>query len=210
MLSLAYRYRAQDRVPAQRGLGSASSWILFLAFLLGPGTAALHAQSYLQNIGVPNLTTAIPVENGSISVTNGCLHVEIPMGLYPQRGGRQTPVTLVYDSSIWTPKNPWSPTNFYDIDTYWNGWGGWRVNSPRQTGWWDANDEWYDGWCAAIEDSKYIHYDDWYYIEVNGTRHDFPDVDLVTLNDIENCTGTIVSSDEGYASDGSGVLHEGR
>ncbi len=60
------------------------------------------AQSYINDIGAPTYATTIPVDNGFINLSNGNLHLEIPLSAPTQRGGiLSVAQTLVYDSRIW-------------------------------------------------------------------------------------------------------------
>src|ERR1700756_2096883 len=79
--------------------------LLTLVWLLDPLAARLEAQTYLQNVGVPAFATNIPVENGFVNAANGNLHLEIPLGTFPQRGGSVSRVVLMYDSAIWLSTN---------------------------------------------------------------------------------------------------------
>lgn len=87
------------------------------------------AQNYLNAIGQTTYTAPEPADSGFVETANGNLHLEIPLGTFPQRGTGQ-PVTLrmVYDSNIWF-LNPnyggpvWQPTNVPGTGTG----GGWRL-----------------------------------------------------------------------------------
>jgi len=60
-------------------------------------------QSFLDEPGIPAFTTAFPIEHGFINLSNGNLHLEIPIASYPQRGDlKALHARLVYDSRIWT------------------------------------------------------------------------------------------------------------
>src|SRR6266849_4538982 len=65
----------------------------------------IAAQSnYLTEIGPPPTHITIPVELGFIDLTNGNLHLEIPLGQpFSQRGKLTYEAKLVYDSRIWVP-----------------------------------------------------------------------------------------------------------
>jgi len=63
---------------------------------------ALHAQNYLTSTGVPGFATPYPAEMGTVDASSGNLHLEIPLGSFPQRGGTGSLVPkLLYDSHIW-------------------------------------------------------------------------------------------------------------
>ena len=69
---------------------------------------------------MPPFTTALPVEQGFLDAANGDLHIQVPFGTFPERGGRPFIAGLAYDSRIWTSSiGTWQPTN---AGTQ----GGWR------------------------------------------------------------------------------------
>ncbi len=119
-----------DKLRAQR---YRRIFLVALAWLLGPSVALVRGQTYLQSVGSPTFSTNLPIENGYIDASNGRLHLEVPMGSYPQRGGRQYTVGLVYDSAIWTHAGTtsWQPTNVSAAGCYpgspTNSWSGWRL-----------------------------------------------------------------------------------
>src|SRR6267154_2593611 len=101
------------------------------------GGLSLDAQNYLTQAGQPAFSTLFPVENGFINISNGGLHLEIPMGAYPQRGGRPFKTNFTYDSEIWQPvfvgtaatgSFVWQPTNIPV------SFGGWRFNTSADVG----------------------------------------------------------------------------
>ena len=63
--------------------------------------AILNAQNYLTGVGGGS-TASYPAEMGMVDATTGNLHLEIPLGSFPQRGGSSLVPKLVYDSHIWT------------------------------------------------------------------------------------------------------------
>jgi RHS repeat-associated protein len=192
--------------------------LVILAFLLGPGVACLRAQTYLQSAGVPAFTTRLPVENGFINAANGNLHLEIPLGSFPQRGGRQETLALVYDSNIWWQDaffypGGWQPNNDDDPfnSTCPNNFGsgcsgnapgaGWRLEATMHSGFYDFGI--YDtGWCSAEDDYATQHNGPWVYEEPNGTLHSF---DITTEEALYpgECGSSALTA-TGYATDGSG------
>src|ERR1051326_7940086 len=75
--------------------------ILFLVAL--PAVAQFAPNGYSDEPGIPASTTAFNVENGFINLSDGNLHLEIPIGSYPQRGSMKSLRSrLVYDSRFWT------------------------------------------------------------------------------------------------------------
>ncbi len=88
--------------------------IIALLCILAPCIAT--AQDNVLQAGSPTFTTAWPVTLGFIDVSNGNLHLEIPLGTFPQRAGRTFTARLAYDSRIWQPvfngtTTVWQPTN---------------------------------------------------------------------------------------------------
>jgi RHS repeat-associated protein len=74
--------------------------LLCIIFLL---PLVLHAQNYLTMTGITGSSAPYPAEMGTVDAANGDLHLEIPLGSFPQRGGAAPLVPkLVYDSHIWT------------------------------------------------------------------------------------------------------------
>jgi len=93
--------------------------IHFLALALVAG-APVAAQNYLYGTGNPVWGINIPIENGFINVANGNVHMEIPIGSQPQRGGLPLTETLVYDSRIWQIVDTGSSVSFQPVST--DGW----------------------------------------------------------------------------------------
>ena len=178
--------------------------LVAVAWILGTSAVPVRAQSYLQSIGVPPFSTQLPVQNGYINLANGDLHLEIPLGSFPQRGGRTETVALVYDSNIWwvggSWSDPWQPTNVNNdggISGFGNAYAspnGWRVVSSAHGGYVDAG-ETEDG----VVDYQ-VDYSPWIYVEPNGTVHAF---DVYTTYNAWYDTQT---SSSGYANDGSGYF----
>ena len=46
-----------------------------------------RAQSYLTQVGRPTFGSPVPVELGYYDTSTGDLHLQIPLGSWPQRGG---------------------------------------------------------------------------------------------------------------------------
>lgn len=110
-------------------------WNLFplliaLAWQFGLGSAPARAQTEdsLESIGVQPFTALLPVPSGYINLANSDLHLEIPLGSFPQRAGPPVKFVLKYDSSIWIQDY-----------TYIVGWfarnnGGWRLYNSADSG----------------------------------------------------------------------------
>lgn len=106
-------------------LRSKNPWLLFfaaIAWLFGPTVVRVHAQlNYLTVIGKSSPDAILPVENGYVDAATGNLHLEVPLGSFPQRGLPTLTAKLIYDSRIWQIVNGvWQPTNVA------NSQGGWR------------------------------------------------------------------------------------
>lgn len=83
-------------------------WMFFTVLSL-----ASHAQNYLTATGAPTYSAPEPVEYGFVETANGNLHLEIPLGSFPQRGGTEPYVLrLVYDSHIWQVEGTQWTTRF--------------------------------------------------------------------------------------------------
>jgi len=95
----------------------------------------LIGQSTLTSVGKPTGSAIFPIEHGFVDLSNGNVHLEIPIEGYKQRGDVSVQAAWIYDSNIWSFSiNPttgkpttWEPYNvldFYAHDSY----GGWRFN----------------------------------------------------------------------------------
>ncbi|PYV68508.1 MAG: hypothetical protein DMG96_36250 [Acidobacteria bacterium] len=99
--------------------------VLTLLFASIIRTATAQAPDPLEDVGIRPLTVRLPIENGFINAANGDVHLEFPLGSFPQRGGVFT-VKLVYDSAIWSQMNCclwWPPGN-----------AGWRLITSADWG----------------------------------------------------------------------------
>jgi len=143
--------------------------IVAFVWLLGPASRG-WAQTYLQNVGVPTFATNIPVENGSVNAANGNLHLEIPLGSFPQRGGSTLRVALMYDSAIWLPGTPipgsWSWNNIYQ-GPRWSGFTGWRLVTSEDPGY-ITSGQTETGYCSKEDDYVYIQYHPWIWAAADG------------------------------------------
>src|ERR1700730_3914443 len=93
-----------------------SIFVLLGWFLCQSSVVRGQAVDYLQNVGIPAFSALSPVENGYINPANGSLHLEIPLGSFPQRGGGQVKIAFAYDSGIWSQTGgswvPWGNTPY--------------------------------------------------------------------------------------------------
>lgn len=103
--------------------------ILTIVALVVFGFAMSANAQYTTSAGTPTFTTALPVEMGFTNVSNGNLHLEIPLASFPQRGSLTYNARLVYDSLIWKMVGTaWQPTNVP------NSMGGWRLVTGGEPG----------------------------------------------------------------------------
>ncbi len=158
-------HRKEHRVM-RAFLASRAAWsrlsLMFLTLLL-LGTCPGRAQNYLTSSGTPNFAAPEPVELGFTDASNGVLHLEIPLGSFPQRGSN-LPLTfkLIYDSAIWQTYGgggsaDWAPGGgIGGFGTY-----GW-VQSPMGMGYVGES---YDGYGCYVN---------WEWTDLVGTQHFFP------------------------------------
>jgi hypothetical protein len=94
----------------------------------------MRAQTYATATGKPASTAVYPVEMGSIDAGSGNLHLEIPLGSFPQRGLGASDIKFTYDSHIWTSatdevSTAWTPSNTPTFALS----GGWNFSIPGIT-----------------------------------------------------------------------------
>ena len=185
------------------GLRHCIHLLLVVTMLLAASTPTLRAQTYLQGIGVPTFTTQIPVENGFVNAANGNLHLEIPLGSFPQRGGGTDKVSLMYDSAIWMTSSGtvWSPTN---VSSYAgnNVFGGWRLVTSGDPGLISSGWTYY-GNCDQNLYYMWKSYSPWIWTGPDGTVHSFAAATVAPATPTI-CPGTGTPTASAYASDGTG------
>ncbi len=154
------------------------------------------AAQYLDQTGSPTFTTAEPVELGFINLSNGNLHLELPLTSTPQRGSLGFSARLVYDSRIWKRVGTsWQPTNVA------NSQGGWRFVTSADTG--------TAAYTVVIMDcgtgdpiQTFTLYTGFSWTAPDGTKRTFLNVE--TKRDIKNCAGGSITSSDALADDSSG------
>jgi hypothetical protein len=114
---------------------------------------------FAQSTGMPRFAAPEPVELGFVDAATGNLHLSIPLGSYPQRGGNQQSIDLEYDSSFWAPHVSggtvtWNPQNGPG-----QGLGGWYLSHLA------------DQQAATLQTSGC--WQDWTWHDRNGTAHTF-------------------------------------
>ncbi len=143
---------------------------LIASFALIATSAARGQDDYLTRVGVPPFTTAMPVEHGFINLATGDLHIEIPLGSFPQRGGQSYEAKIVYDSSIWTPSSgAWGPNN---VAEGYSGRGGWRLVTSGNSGY-VAYDDRPAGSCNIDNQTTNNTFNHFSWTEADGTVHNF-------------------------------------
>jgi RHS repeat-associated protein len=147
--------------------------LVFIGSLLGPITTSVEGQqSYVEAIGIPAFSMRVPVENGFIDASTGRLHLEVPLGSFPQRGARGLKVALMYDSSIWTTNGgstSWQPSNVSDsAGTSHAAYGGWRVVTSADAGSIEFSDT-----SGGTLQCPTEQYSDFAWKEPDGTVHTF-------------------------------------
>jgi hypothetical protein len=75
--------------------------VIMVSLVMATAAASWAQSNYLEKLGPPQAGAIVPVELGTINLTNGNLHLEIPLGSFPQRGGDGFTAKLAYDSRIW-------------------------------------------------------------------------------------------------------------
>jgi RHS repeat-associated protein len=61
-----------------------------------------YAQDFVPGTGTPTFGQPEPVEMGTVDAASGNLHLEIPLGSFPQRAGKVLDLKIAYDSSVWS------------------------------------------------------------------------------------------------------------
>ncbi|WP_348260991.1 RHS repeat-associated core domain-containing protein [Telmatobacter sp. DSM 110680] len=157
------------------------------------------AQGYLTAIGNYNFSQHVPVELGYYDPSTGDMHLVIPLGSWPQRGGSALGAALVYDSRIWfINNNTWQPTNIP------NSSGGWRFQTvPVHSGGSPTHSTTIANCPGGSPGQRYTYYNNFAWSDSTGEVHAFP---ILTQNDPLGCNGGSGSSDTEYAGDASGYV----
>jgi RHS repeat-associated protein len=181
----------------------------------------IAAQSnYLEELGPPPNGGTTPVEMGFINLNNGNLHLEVPLGSFPQRGNQSYSAKLVYDSRIWvtTLVGPsynqlsFRPFNLLGIHPQ----AGWRLevtNDPTFNQVWYATDTQICDWEFFPSGASWTTYSNFTWTDPNGTVHAWGANGMLTAQTFDqtgvNCSpyGNVPNA-SGYADDGSGLFME--
>ena len=183
------------------------NWLL-LPFLVivSVSLSAQNPQTYIQQSGMPIFTTTQAVELGFINLSNGNLHIEIPLGAFPQRGTMPTfAAKLIYDSRIWgfsdlsggwKPYNPGSSDGISTVSTNSYCCGGWRFVTSADPGMVNNQSHYED-----CNDSQEQINDGFLWTAADGTSHYFP-----IQTSFHNCPSDPPPDASGGADDGSGYF----
>jgi hypothetical protein len=164
--------------------------LIVAALIFSPFVACLPAQDYTTSTGSPSFAAGYPAEMGTVDAASGNLHLEIPLGSFPQRKGGQVDLKLAYDTHIWSfvsdgvsggwlPLTPASQPSFGPS-------GGWRLTVPGL-----EEVEGVSSGCAI----------DYETFAANGTQHWF----YVSLGTGTLASGCSLSTASTYAVDSSGL-----
>jgi RHS repeat-associated protein len=176
------------------------TFVLILGIALVFSTS-LTAQSYLTSTGSPSFASNIPVELGYVDLSNGNLHLEIPLATFAQRGKLALNERLVYDSRIWQivnngTSNVWAPTNVP------NSQAGWRFVTGMESG--TVTHHFTHTKCSLQSGGgTYNDYINFVWTAPDGSSHMFP---IDTENGDGSGCGANLPDDTEYASDSSGYV----
>jgi RHS repeat-associated protein len=162
--------------------------------LVAASAQRLNAQGYIYEAGTPTFTTADSAGLGIVNVSNGNLHLEIPLADYPQRGSLRFSTKLVYDSRIWkVVSGTWQPTNVA------NSQGGWRLITTANQG--SVGVSSYSDICGEPpHGGSFINYS-FSWTGPDGTKHSF----AAGTTKYTNCDGEVDEpTSDGLATDSSG------
>ncbi len=107
-------------------------------WLLVPGAGIIHAQDALQSIGIQPFSEQIPVQNGSVNVSNGNVHLEFPLVALPQRGANPLEAKIVYDSNLWYQENSTYAYQTGNSGGTIGSLAGWNITSSIDVGYVDS------------------------------------------------------------------------
>jgi hypothetical protein len=148
-----------------------------------------YAQTYLNATGAPTFSVPASVELGYVNLSNGNLHLNVPFGVFPQRGAIGFSAGMIYDSRIWqVVNNQWQPSNVS------NSMGGWRFATSVDGG---AVTEFVN--TSSCGNGTLTTYQAYIWTMPDGTQHAFP----ITTSQ-NTCTGQNVTSGNAFAADSSG------
>ena len=143
--------------------GQSKRLLLAFGFLFLGGISS--AQNYLTSTGTPAFAAPEPAEYGFVDASNGNLHLELPIGAYPQRGtNKPQKVLITYDANnLWTVQTTGGPAPFWNPQIE----GAWTIQHLYGTMTYapDGSAVNGQGVPCATDDT---------YTEPSGTQHPFP------------------------------------
>ena len=145
--------------------GQSKRLLLAFGFLFLGGISS--AQNYLTSTGTPAFAAPEPAEYGFVDASNGNLHLELPIGAYPQRGtNKPQKVLITYDANnLWTVQTTGGPAPFWNPQIE----GAWTIQHLYGTMTYapDGSAVNGQGVPCATDDT---------YTEPSGTQHPFPQI----------------------------------
>jgi len=158
----------------------------------------------LLQTGTPQNSATLAVPLGTVDLSNGNLHLEIPVKTIPQRGGGQ-PITVkwVYDSQFWKEYVTGS------ADTGYRAW--WQTSSPVGDGWRMVASPFYSDLYYSQQDildpncnnSGTVQlWTNFLFMDAASNSHAFTNLSITAIQ--PSCTGPNVITDGAFADDNSG------
>lgn len=159
--------------------------------IVGLPLLAQQSEDYLTSTGTPSFAAPYPAEMGTVDAASGNLHLEIPLGSFPQRSNKPIDMKLSYDSHIWNNvgdifSSAWIPLTPATQPTFGPS-GGWRLDLPAMIE------------AEGQSDNCTMDYNTF---SANGTQHWFS----VGFGTGTFASGCSKSSANAYAVDSSGYL----
>jgi len=177
-----------------RGKTTRFDAIILVAVLSVAVITVRASAQYTTAAGFPTFATSFPVEMGFTNVSNGNIHIEIPLASFKQRGAVPYNARLVYDSLIWKiVGTTWQATNIA------SSMGGWRLITGGEPGTvtsFSASNP-----CDTVPITYRTSYSSFTWAAPDGTTHRFP---ITTMKDRTACaedtpTGSAMTDDSsGY------------
>ena len=145
--------------------------VVFFFCLSAPN--ARSQDNYLDAIGIPPFTTAMPVDYGFTNLTNGALHLEIPIASFPQRDGKPFKISLVFDVGSGVGASPGNVMAHEGPGAYpYFSLGGWRIVKSSSPGNVQADDT-PGSVCGGDGNDRWETYDHFTLEMPDGTSHTF-------------------------------------